>query len=246
MKTNQLSRFIFKKQVKTAHQFNFNLNFTKKNTNQLEFQDINDELTNNIPFEPSEALELEDFLSDTPLINSNEEEKEEALEIGDKFWEISYYRRVYNVTTRDVYQRIIKTINPIGETFFEFIGNNADLYGWIWISMTLAFLIAATGNLSEYINYLKEGTKEKYIYDFTKLTFGATTVIVYVTIIPLISWAGFSLWLQIPVGLVANLCVFGYSLFPYVPASVCLFILFDHYFIFLLINIFFNLKSFSL
>ncbi len=71
-------------------------------------------------------------------------------------------------------------------------------------------------------------------YDFGKVTFGAAFVYSYVLILPLVFWGtpyvyhllisnsllGYLLWMDIPMTLVEVLCIYGYSLFVYLPAAV--------------------------
>ena len=117
--------------------------------------------------------------------------------------------------------RISKTFNPFGINFFDLIGNNADLYGWIWISITLTFAIAAMSNVVSYISdYLNDKAGE-WTYEFTKVTVGAVTISIYVTVVPVLAWVAYSLWLKFPLNIIQNLCIIGYSIFPYIPCAVC-------------------------
>jgi hypothetical protein len=48
---------------------------------------------------------------------------------------------------------------------------------------------------------------------------GAGTIYGYVSLAPIILWAIFK-WLEIPVTLLQNVCIYGYSLFVFLPVAV--------------------------
>jgi hypothetical protein len=51
------------------------------------------------------------------------------------------------------------------------------------------------------------------------VTVGAGTIYGYVGLAPIILWAIFK-WLEVPVTLLQNVCIYGYSLFVFLPVSV--------------------------
>lgn len=141
---------------------------------------------------------------------------------GYSFWHVRYYAGWFNVDTSDVAARIAFSSVPLSDKFFEKLNHNPDLYGPTWISSTVVFMLAATGNFADWIDFAsKNGMQQSYAwtYDFTKMTFGATIVYGYTMLIPLLVYLALR-YAGARTTLVDLLCLYGYSLFIYVPASI--------------------------
>lgn len=139
-----------------------------------------------------------------------------------RFYQIEYYRPYFNVDTSDVLSRILASMVPFRSTFFATVDKTADLYGPFWISTTLIFVMAVTGNFASYLDYAYhadpdvDGTWE---YDFEKVTVAAFMIYTYVSVVPLLL-AGILVYCQAPVKVIQVVCIYGYSLSLFVPASV--------------------------
>jgi hypothetical protein len=127
------------------------------------------------------------------------------------------------VDTLDVLKRIGATLFPIPD-FFALVEGRQDLYGWFWIATTLIFAVAAAGSFASFLTYALNDQLEKWKYDFAKLGFGALTVSVYVTVCPALAFVSMRLWLELRPSLIDHFCLYGYSLFPYIPAAVVMII----------------------
>lgn len=101
-----------------------------------------------------------------------------------------------------------------------------DLYGPFWISMTLIFTIAISGNIS---NYLQHDEKYHWRYDFKLVSYAATVIWIYVMLVPISLWAFLKWTVESPFddgqssrtpGLLDLICIYGYSLFIYIPVSI--------------------------
>ena len=99
-------------------------------------------------------------------------------------------------------------------------GLTGGSYGPFWISTTLIFLLGATGNFATFLSYMLVDRGDEWVYDFSKVTIGAIIIYCYILIIPILFWTGFK-YLEAPIGVMDSYCLFGYAMFPYVPASVC-------------------------
>ncbi|XP_024990805.1 protein YIPF1 homolog isoform X1 [Cynara cardunculus var. scolymus] len=133
---------------------------------------------------------------------------------------ISSYTQYFNVDTDDVVNRLTSSLYPTGD-FFRKIEANPDLYGLIWISTTLVFVIAALGNCATYLMSRKGDANVSWSFDVSYFHVSAIAVYGYVFIVPL----GFYLLLQYfgsKVGLVHFWCMWGYSLFIFILSSVLL------------------------
>ena len=105
------------------------------------------------------------------------------------------------------------------------VGKGPDLYGPVWLSMTLAFVIAVTSNLSLYAHHATRGDpEEEWEYDIGKLLRAVSVVYAFSTGLP----AALSFAIRIlgiergdgRGGLAELVCVYGYSLVGFVPAAV--------------------------
>ncbi|GLV35364.1 uncharacterized protein CBL_01486 [Carabus blaptoides fortunei] len=147
------------------------------------------------------------------------------------FWTIEFYQQLFDVDTNDVVDRILASFIPRRDSSFKNkIKLKPDLYGPLWISITLVFSIAITGNISNYVMSLN--SKYHWKYNFHLVSYAATTIYLYIGIIPITLWAVLK-WssteseaddMQIEETSAPNLleliCIYGYSIFIFVPASI--------------------------
>ena len=94
-------------------------------------------------------------------------------------------------------------------------------YGPFWICTTLIFVAASIGTFVTYVAHKLQ--KKEWDYDINLMTWSAGLFYGYVTLVPL----GLYLILKYfsaPSGLVQLFCLYGYSLFVFIPALVSLLI----------------------
>lgn len=145
------------------------------------------------------------------------------------FWTFEYYQQFFDVETKDVVDRIIASVVPTRSDALKTVTKTKpDLYGPFWISVTLVFTIAITGNIANYLQYANENYHWKY--DFHLVSYAATAICIYVTLVPLCLW-GLLKWSSDIADLdgledgrtpsaLELICVYGYSLFIYIPVSI--------------------------
>lgn len=141
-------------------------------------------------------------------------------------WTFEYYQKLFDVETHNVKDRIIGSLLPWpGKNFIHVhLRRNPDLYGPFWICTTLVFVIAISGNIS---NFLVNLGKPHYRYtpEFGKVTIAATAIFSYAWLVPLAVW-GLLLWRSnkimnlVTYSFMEILCVYGYSLTVYIPAAI--------------------------
>lgn len=90
-------------------------------------------------------------------------------------------------------------------------------YGPFWICSTLIFVAASIGTFVTFLSHKLHG--KDWMYDINLVTWSAGLFYGYVTIVP------FGLYLILkyfsaPAGIVQLLCLYGYSLFIFIPALV--------------------------
>mmetsp|Transcript_4517 Transcript_4517/g.7586 ORF Transcript_4517/g.7586 Transcript_4517/m.7586 type:complete len:230 (-) Transcript_4517:545-1234(-) len=136
------------------------------------------------------------------------------------FWSLKYYQPLFDVDTLQVLNRIKGALLPRPRgVFFELISQNPDLYGPFWISTTLIFSMAITGNLASFFAFKPTVDKPKWTYNFNQLTLAGSVVYSYVSVLPLVLWLLLRYY-EASKRLVDILCIYGYTLSIFVPISV--------------------------
>lgn len=172
-------------------------------------------------------------------LSEDEEGQEESAELlgGQKatggFWTFEYYQSFFNVDTAQVLDRVKGSMMPLpGRNFVKHhIKSNPDLYGPFWICVTLVFSVAIGGNLSTFLSKLGDPSYH-YRPQFHRVTIAALVIFLYAWLVPVALW-GFLTWRQgneRQLGgytFLETVCVYGYSLFIYIPTSVLWIIPFD-------------------
>ena len=147
-------------------------------------------------------------------------EEETTTSTGHKmFWKLDYYQQFFNVTTNDVGQRIFSSMVPNRKGFIDVISNNPDLYGPLWVCVTLIVTASMSGNIAK---YFRSHGQSNWTFHFQEVTSLATILFIYTWIVPILLW-GVLAW---RVGqanthsLFSMITLYGYSLSIYIPVSV--------------------------
>ena len=109
-------------------------------------------------------------------------------------------------------------------------GKGPDLDGPTWITMTLVFFLAVTSNLSLYFHHsgskyqslVDEGgvaAEEEWDYDINQLLHATWILYSFSFLLPMGLYLMFRLMGIISVSVVDLICVYGYSLVPYIPTT---------------------------
>ncbi|CAL1387416.1 unnamed protein product [Linum trigynum] len=134
---------------------------------------------------------------------------------------VSSYVQYFNVDTDVVVNRLMSSFYPIGGNFFSMIDANPDLYGLVWIATTLVFLLSAVGNCATYLMLKHADSSASWSFDVGYVNAAAVSIYGYAIIVPL----GFYFllrYLELSASLIRFWCMWGYSLFIFVPCSVLL------------------------
>lgn len=132
------------------------------------------------------------------------------------FLTIQYYQPYFNVDTEDVKNRMIKTLTPWKEeSFLTFLGENIDAYGPFWITITLLFTVAVTSHFDKWMSQGNEG----WVYDFQDVVSAASVLFGASTLCPLAAFMA-GRQIPLPLTLAQSLCLYGYSLFTFIPAAL--------------------------
>ncbi|XP_045504642.1 protein YIPF2 [Colias croceus] len=161
------------------------------------------------------------------------EDQETPKSGNHNFWTIEYYQKYFDVHTNEVVERIVSSVLPqkVSRNYFdERIKGKPDLYGPVWISVTLIFTIAVSGNIASYLQNANKLIHWKY--DFHLVSYAATAIFCYVWLVPLALWAALK-WTSTPDAqdqieiqgssaptMMSLFCLYGYSLSIYVPVAI--------------------------
>ncbi|EHB14558.1 Protein YIPF1 [Heterocephalus glaber] len=163
------------------------------------------------------------------LLGNDDSDKTELL-AGQKksspFWTFEYYQTFFDVDTYQVFDRIKGSLLPIPRKNFVRLSilSNPDLYGPFWICATLVFRWQLSGNLSNFLIRLGEKTHH-HVPEFQKVSIAAKIIYAYAWLVPLALW-GFLMWRNskvmniISYSFLEIVCVYGYSLFIYIPTAI--------------------------
>jgi hypothetical protein len=145
------------------------------------------------------------------------EAAEEAAEMSKYyFWNLEYYRRYFNVGPRDVGLRMGRSFLPYPVSFLEFVQDNPDAYGPLWIAASLVLAISFSSNL---VSLILDPTQA--VFSFAVIPVGFVVVYGYLACVSFVTWGMCRGPMELPdVGLLQVLDLFGYGLTPLVPAVV--------------------------
>jgi len=141
---------------------------------------------------------------------------------NNSFWTFEYYQQFFEVDTMDVVRRLMGSMVPRpGANYLQTtIRPNPDLYGPLWVAITLVFTTGVCGNASNFIANLMN-PDVPYHFSFKKVTLAATVIFCYWLLLPLalrlVFW-----WRQSRsnVTFLESICVYGYSLAVYIPINI--------------------------
>ncbi|KAM6582316.1 hypothetical protein CsatB_009318 [Cannabis sativa] len=134
---------------------------------------------------------------------------------------VSSYTQYFNVDTDLVLNRLLGSLHPIGGDFFTKIDANPDLYGLIWISTTLVFVLASLGNCATYLMQKNADNTTTWSFNVSYVNVAAGSIYGYAAVVPLLFYFLLQYMGSNP-SLIKFWCMWGYSLFIFVLASFLL------------------------
>lgn len=121
--------------------------------------------------------------------------------------------------TADIQVRLSRALLPFKKEprFAELALTAPDAYGPFWLSTTLVFCLASCSNAASFLDYT--GDASEWAYDFSRLASALTLVEVFLVGLPVLVWL-VGKYLKIPMTLLFLMCLYGYSVAIFIPASV--------------------------
>lgn len=188
----------------------------------LDNADEDDEVLNSHTQETYQAKEetFIDMDQDTDHLLTNDEQES----VKHSPFSLAYYVGLFDVDTDEVVSRLAWCLLPRPNFTSNFarrsIKSKPDLYGPFWICVTLVFSVAIFGNVASYF----QRDNKHWHYDFHKVTVSAVIVFLYASLMPSgtfgILWSGTPKESPSKPSFTELACIFGYSLAPFVPASL--------------------------
>ena len=182
--------------------------------------------------------------------NKKKKKKKKKRKGKASWYELAYYKALFDFDTDEIVRRLFSALNPIiYSKFWEENKSRPDLYVPVWGTTTLWFLLVACGTVAS--DLIKDNCSSSV--EFDKVGWGAFATYGYIFFPALLWWVLFKFWIEIPMGLFDNVCIYGYSLLPYLPTMVCFlfllfffiyFFIFPSFFSFLSLSFFFSFLSF--
>ncbi|XP_057989600.1 uncharacterized protein LOC110645220 isoform X1 [Hevea brasiliensis] len=134
---------------------------------------------------------------------------------------VSSYTQYFNVDTDVVINRMMSSFYPVGGDFFSKIDANPDLYGLVWISTTLVFVLASLGNCATYLMQKHTDSSASWSFDVGYVNVAACAIYGYAIVVPLAFYFLLQ-YLGTTASLIRFWCMWGYSLFIFILSSILL------------------------
>ena len=141
-------------------------------------------------------------------------------------FQLHFYRRFFDLDTETFFRKIQQALNPFNGAQAvddELDASDSELYGFIWITGTLIFLVfvSSTGSnlLAEWLHPTKKS--QKYEYSFDLLTLSISLFYGYNVVVPALFW-GFTTWFlkfPQPTSLRRVTSIYGYNKIMWVPLT---------------------------
>ncbi|CAI5757107.1 unnamed protein product [Candida verbasci] len=136
---------------------------------------------------------------------------------------ISFYRQFFDLNSDDFFVKIKNSLNPLARIDFNEEQNVNELYGFVWITGTLIFLMFVSSTSSHLINEWLNGDKDKkFDYDFNLLNRSILLFYGYNVIVPIL-YNLITNWVyKFPenVSLIQVISIYGYTNVLWIPVTV--------------------------
>ncbi|KAK4351377.1 hypothetical protein RND71_030690 [Anisodus tanguticus] len=155
------------------------------------------------------------------LGGTSEANRQQSTNTWKGVFNVSSYTQYFDVDEDNVLNRLMSSLNPLSGDFFSKIDANPHLYGLVWVSTTLVFVISSLGNCATYLMHKRSDSSSSWRFDVSYVNVAACSVYGYALLVPL----GFYFLLQY-LGSSASLihfwCLWGYSFFVLTLSSFLL------------------------
>eukprot|EP01038_Epipyxis_sp_PR26KG_P012221 gene12221-16371_t len=129
---------------------------------------------------------------------------------------VKYYAPYFDVDTIEVVDRISNAVLYCRreQNFLAYIGEKPDAYGPFWIATTLVFIVSVSSHVNGWFSSWMKGNV--MAYNFQSVVSAASVIYGFSSIAPLLIWGVFRTY-EPKLKFVTILCLYGYSLFVFIP-----------------------------
>ncbi|XP_003741306.1 protein YIPF2 [Galendromus occidentalis] len=132
---------------------------------------------------------------------------------------LDYYKIYFDVKGDEVLQRTIASLYPLKGHLERNIRTNPDLYGPLWISVSLILTSAISHGIAQFIENATSCVAVDT--DMRRTSFVMTTVFLYTFLLPTSLWAYLKFQnAETRQSLPSYICLYGYSLAVFIPISI--------------------------
>ncbi|RNF18072.1 protein YIPF2 [Trypanosoma conorhini] len=192
---------------------------------------------------PPPASPVKEQSTQTMVEQQPQEPQEGQASSTSRFWTIEFYQQFFDVDTRLVLLRMSNALVPINPPDFLMdrewrndavqtppyelqeagvtLSRKPDLYGPFWISTTLWMTLGVVSNIMNRIAFSHQpsDSRKKWEYDFTMASIASIVIYLYCFGLSCFVW-GVMKYKELPVSLLDTLCLYGYSMFIFLPVVI--------------------------
>lgn len=174
-------------------------------------------------YEAGETSDNLDTLQAAALLGNPEKESQDIPFCG--CLSVRYYQPFFDVDTKDIFNRIANAVLYCRreQNFVAFVGEKPDAYGPFWIATTLIFMIAVSSHLNSWFAAWLKGGLVSWEYNFQSILTASSVVFGFVSICPSLIWFIFRQY-EPNLKFITIFCLYGYSMFVFIPAVIISFI----------------------
>ncbi|GME89303.1 hypothetical protein B5S28_g2798 [[Candida] boidinii] len=189
----------------------------QSNNNKTTNNNIDDHL-----FEEQDISDIPQTSSINPdILNSSEFSPKKQYD--GSIFSLNYYRQFFDLETREFFSNCIHALNPFVKLSDEEINSVGDLYGAIWITGTVVFLLFFCNSLADVITeWMKDRGNKAGVNYFALIISSINLLYGYIFIIPLFLYLILRFYFKVNllISLVRIISVYGYSNLLWIPAAL--------------------------
>ena len=139
---------------------------------------------------------------------------------------LNYYRRYFDISTLDFFKSCYRSLNPLSKLDSYEFQEVGDLYGPIWVTATLIFLLFFCNSFAELLSSLGHSKDDKDVVihvNYFKIILSSINLLYgYTFLVPTVLWAVLKFYLKVAnlAPLTRLISIYAYANLLWVPAAV--------------------------
>ncbi|KAH3667802.1 hypothetical protein WICMUC_005202 [Wickerhamomyces mucosus] len=130
--------------------------------------------------------------------------------------------RYFNITSDEFFSNIFSSINVLSKVELETAQETGDLYGPIWVTATVIFILFFSNTGAHKLNNWLSGSDESYEYDFALFTGAISLLYGYTVVIPIFLYVVSVFYFKLIgfLSLTKIVSIYGYANSVWAPAAI--------------------------